>query len=149
MQNDTYKKACERLNSYIASHGMRHTIERERILQAIVQHKGAFTVDHLIEWLEGEQISQATIYNTLNLLVEACILQCLKRQHEARKMQYELALTGGRYIQIFCTHCGRVARVLDKSIDNAIQTKRFANFKMNHYSVYVYGTCEQCRKTNH
>lgn len=143
----TYDEAVFRLLEYQSLHKMRNTPERQLILKRIVAHSGFFTVNDVVEWVQKDFISTATVYNTLRILEQARIVHCLRKQHSTRGMQYELTLGEKNFIQIICTKCGRVSKVKDHAIETAVRMKIYPNFIMGRFSVYVFGECKKCKKT--
>jgi len=143
---DLYDRAELIMQEYQSMHRMRNTPERKLILRMIVDHPGGFTAADVVEWVKPHFISTATVYNTLTLLEKAHILHCLHAQHNGRLMRYELELGEQNTIQIVCSRCGRIAKVRDKSCEMALHAKRYPNFIMRHYSVYVFGECKHCAR---
>jgi len=145
-QEDLYSQAVLMMQEYQGMHRMRNTPERHLILRMIVDHSGGFTPADVIEWVKPHFISKATVYNTLGLLEKAHVIHCLHAQHNGRLMRYEFALGEQNTMQIVCAKCGRIAKVRDKATEIAIHMKKYPNFIMRHYSVYVFGECKHCAK---
>ncbi|MBS0191975.1 MAG: transcriptional repressor [Phycisphaerales bacterium] len=57
--------------------GLKYTLERAQILDAVMRYSGLFHADELIQSLKGEgfRVSKATVYRTLKLMQEAGIIQ--------------------------------------------------------------------------
>jgi len=146
-QPDLYAQALLLMQEYQGMHKMRNTPERQLILRLIVDHQGGFTPADVIAWVKPHFISPATVYNTLLLLEKAHIIHCLHAQHNGRQMRYEFALGEVNTVQIICAKCGRIRKVTcDKSIETAVHMKKYPNFIMRHYSVYVFGECKHCAR---
>ena len=145
-EDTVYQEAAERLNTYIDAHGLRHTQEREWVLRHVCALHGPFSAEHLIVLCREEHISPATVYNTLSLLTDAHILYPLNRQYGHKKATYELLTRGDTHLQIICTRCGRVADFRDTAVQNLLHARRYSNFLLSHFSLYVYGTCKVCRR---
>lgn len=141
----TYDEAVFRLLEFQSLHKMRNTPERQLILKHIVAHSGAFMVKDVVEWVQKDFISKATVYNTLQILEKARIVHCLRQQHSTRGLQYELTLGEKDTMQIVCTKCGRVSKVRDHAIETAVRMKIYPNFIMSRFSVYVFGECKKCK----
>jgi len=147
MQNqEIYDQAELMMQEYQSMHRMRNTPERRLILRMIVDHPGGITAQELVEKVKPHFISPATVYNTLKMLEKAHVVHCLHAQHNGRLMRYELTLGERNTIQIVCSKCGRIAKVRDKSTEMAIHMKRYPNFIMRHYSLYVFGECKHCAR---
>ena len=67
----------EKFNDYLKAKGKRRTPERYKILDHVLAFPKQFTVDDLRQSILGDnfRISQATLYYTVDLLVEANILR--------------------------------------------------------------------------
>ncbi len=145
-QLDLYGRAELMMQEYQGMHKMPNTPERCLILRLIVEHTGGFTPADVIRWVKPHYISVATVYNTLSLLEKAHVIHCLRAQHNGRLLRYELQLGEQNVMQIVCSKCGRITRVRDKSTEIALHMKRYPNFIMRHYSVYVFGECKHCAR---
>ncbi len=146
IKEETWVENLRVLHKYEDDYRLRHTPERETILRTIVEHPQAFSPSDVYSWVKDQHISRATVYNTLNHLVSAQILHCLRQQTDSKRLQYELALTQTNHIQLKCTRCGRVSNIKDPAIKRLIFDRRFSNFATSHYSLYIYGVCHVCRK---
>ena len=130
---------------FLATHQHRKTPERFAILEKIYTLEGHFDAETLYESMQQEyRVSLATVYNTLDLLLEAGLV--IKHQFDGLSAQYEKSLGANIHNHAVCTVCGKVKEFTDKKMRKAIQSKEFANFKSTHYSLYVYGVCKKCSK---
>lgn len=145
-KKELYNQAELMMLEYAGMHKMRNTPERRQILQLIVNCNNRFTAADVAAWVKPYFISRATVYNTLLMLEKAHIVHCLHAQHSGRLMEYELSLGEQSSMQIVCTKCGRVSKVMDKSTEIALHMKNYPNFIMRHYSVYVFGECKHCAR---
>ena len=134
------------MSEYINAHQMRHTPERNIVLQGIVNIGNPFSVNELIENLKSAYISEATVYNTLKLLIAANIVRALPKQFCSRTTTYELLSGNNTYMSFVCKRCGRVVEFRDKALEERIGAHKYSNFNFQHYSLYVYGMCKVCRR---
>ena len=67
---------CSVFRRFLRNQGLKYTVERADVLQAIIDHDGAFEVEELLLDMRqrGHRVSKATIYRTLRLLQEAGII---------------------------------------------------------------------------
>ena len=146
-QDDTYKAALNKLETYIKDNGLRHTPERYTLLRHICALEQPFGIDTLAGSLsEEDRISPATIYNTINLLVSAQILHCVSRRDGRKYAQYQLTAQPAVRFELVCTRCGRISSFKDKAIENLIRTRKYSNFNLQGYSLYIYGECKTCKR---
>lgn len=142
---DLYRLNKDRFDHYLVKHNKKHTIERETILQRACELPPPFTAEQLVNAVEKDHISQATVYNVLTLLRDAQIIH-LSGNGDQQQRMYEVIGTNNNHLQIICTKCGRVTDFKDVAITNVLHNKRFNNFNLQHFSLFAYGECKVCRK---
>ena len=142
-----YETALSALNEYIASHAMRHTPEREMLLEKVCAFHQPFTAEQLCTVSRELHISTGTVYNALSLFVLAGILHVNKREYGQVASEYQLMIPRRSYTQLICTKCGRVAEFHDKALERLIQTRKYSNFTLRNYGLNVYGECKVCRRS--
>ena len=148
MKRSAYNSALERLNQYVLSHNKRPSKVRNEVLEQAFLLPQPFTADQLMEACKEQRISTGTVYNSLQLFVSAQILHSITRQRGQAATEYEWMIGGQTRMQIICQKCGRVSDFHDKAIERLIQERRYSNFVLQHFSLYVYGECKLCRKRN-
>ena len=67
---------CSVFRRFLRNQGLKYTVERADVLQAIIDHDGPFEAEELLLDMRqrGHRVSKATIYRTLRLLQEAGII---------------------------------------------------------------------------
>ncbi|MCQ2312443.1 MAG: transcriptional repressor [Paludibacteraceae bacterium] len=143
---DEYKAALDTLNQYIWEHKLRHTAEREIILSVICGLEQPFTPAQVVEKANAENISQATVYNCINLFDKIGIISLLQKRATKSKAQWEVVSGKHNRLQLICKKCGRVADFKDIAITNAVKLRKYSNFVPEHFTIFVYGECKHCRK---
>lgn len=142
-EESSYESIKEVFNEYLKKHKQRKTTERYAILEHIYSYDGHFNADILFNLLQQDyRVSLATVYNTLDLLLEAKLI--IKHQLGGQFAQYEKAFGNNTHHHLVCTNCGKVKEFSDKQIRTSIQTRSFAHFHMSHYSLYLFGLCGKC-----
>ena len=133
-----------KFNEYLDLRGMRKTNERYAILKRILGITGHFTVEELHQMIDGDgfRVSRSTVYNTVELLIEAKLL----RRHVFEGMQAQYERITLPHTHLICTTCGRVKEVRDPGFAAIMNARRFNAFNADHYSLYVYGTCSTCAR---
>ena len=136
-----------KFSEYLDAHGMRKTTERYAILQRILDINGHFTIDELQQMIdnEGFRVSRSTVYNTVELLMDAKML----RRHVFEGMQAQYERITLPHTHLICTSCGKVKEVRDPNFAAFMNARRFNAFNTDHYSLYVYGTCSTCARKLH
>ena len=144
-EEGSFEAIKEIFTEYLKKHHHRKTPERYAILERIYLFEGHFNADVLYNLMqENYRVSLATIYNTLELLVESRLI--IKHQLGGQFAQYEKIFGSATHHHLICTNCGKVKEFSDKEIRVAIQSKQFAHFQTSHYSLYLYGLCSKCKE---
>lgn len=133
-----------KFNEYLDARGMRRTTERYVILRRILSINGHFTIEELQQMIdsEGFRLSRSTVYNTVELLIEAKFL----RRHVFEGMQAQYERITQPHTHLICTTCGKVKEVRDTNFAAFMNARRFNAFNADHYCLYVYGTCSTCAR---
>ena len=133
-----------KFSDYLDAHGMRKTTERYAILNRIMDINGHFTIEELQQMIDGDgfRVSRSTVYNTIELLIEAKML----RRHVFEGMQAQYERITLPHTHLVCTTCGKLKEVRDTNFAAFMNARRFNAFNTDHYSLYVYGTCSTCAR---
>lgn len=137
--------AVEKLDKYLKAKGMRRTPERYKILEQALAFPKLFVVDDLVQAMSSTTfvVSKATVYNTVDLLVDAGILRRL--MVGAGPAMYERVETVN-YIHLMCEHCKKVKFVKDVNFMAYMKARKFAAFTTSYYNLTIYGVCNDCAR---
>ncbi len=134
----------ENFDKFLKDNAKRRTPERSMILECALEFGKQFTVEDLVEAMSHKDfiVSQATIYNTVLLLVEAGVL----RQFSVDNRSHYERADNVSFIHLKCEHCGKVKLVKDTNFMAYMKARKFPAFTTSYYNFTVYGTCNDCAR---
>ena len=122
---------------------------REVIVEKILSAKVGehFSADELWERLrkKDKRVSKATVYRTLNLLVEKKVVE----EHDFGKGQkyYERMLERPHHDHLICIHCGRIIEFESAKIEHLQEEiAEGENFVIAYHSHKLFGACSRCHR---
>lgn len=137
----------EQLNAYITTHKLRHTYERERVLEHILTIDGHFTIQSIFQDMNEESpISRASIYNIIELFMNIGLV--VRHPFPGAEAEYETTQRASTHHHRICTSCGAIKEFSDQKFSKAIKNRTFTSFQTKFHSVYIYGLCKKCQSKN-
>ena len=136
-----------RVDEFIRRKGLRRTGQREMIIKAAFSKDDHFTADELFDRVRksSSDISRATVYRTLGLLVEADLLREIDLGENQTTYDPNF-LDKPSHNHLVCIDCGQVLEFEDAHIDllNDCVTRRLG-FKPVRQTLKIEANCEQLR----
>ena len=126
--------------------GGKRSSKREQIVNVFVRQDGHLSADDLVNLirLEDQRISRATVYRTLQWMVDAGIAR--KVDFGEGRFRFEQSYRQPRHFHLICKTCHRSFEFLSSDIEGIVQEVASArNFTPSQSVVQIYGTCEECR----
>mgnify|MGYP005847731375 CR=1 FL=1 len=147
---ETINLVKEIFRTYLREHKQRQTPERFMVLEEIYRSDGHFDADDIFFRLKnsGTRVSRATVYNTLDLLIECGLVQ--RQQFGKNQYYYERSYAYHQHDHLICTECGVVIEFCDPrilEIQNLME--EIYEFDIQSHSLHFFGTCknkEKCKK---
>ncbi|MEM6299148.1 MAG: transcriptional repressor, partial [Bacteroidota bacterium] len=140
---DVQKEVKAIFISHLEQNKLRKTPERFAILEEIYSRDGHFDVDELYISMKNKsyRVSRATVYNTLDLLVECNLVT--KHQFGKNLAQYEKCYGFRQHDHMICVECHRVLEFCDPRL-HQIKTSvgELMGFEILHHSLNLYGRCQ-------
>ncbi len=132
------------LDRYLEDHGLKHTRQREVIVQTFSKLSDHVSMEDLLRQVREQdpRIGTATLYRTLKLLVASG----LATAHRFGDVTvYEPAAARPHHDHLICTSCGRIVEFENEAIE-ALQDKvaRRHGFRVHRHKMELYGECAEC-----
>ena len=138
--------AKETLTKYLKEKKLRPTRERFVLLEEIMHSSGHFDADELYSTLatKGLKASRATVYNTLDLLVECGIIS--RYRFGENHSRYEKSFGRPRHDHLICIECGDIIEFVSEKLDK-IQREVCDEKKFKHQNstLQIFGICYKCQ----
>lgn len=129
------------LTAYLDKKGQRKTPERYVILEEIYASDDHFDVDELHFKMRSKnfRVSRATIYNNLDLLIDAKLIR--KHQFDKGMANYEKSYFDRQHDHVILTDTGKVMEFCDPRIQHIKNTiEDTFGVTIQSHSLYFYGT---------
>ena len=140
------KAAKETLSQFLKDKRLRPTRERFLLVEEIMRTNGHFDADELYTTLNTKKlkVSRATVYNTLDLLVECGLIS--KYRFGENHSRYEKAFGRPRHDHLICLGCGDIIEFVNAKLDR-IQKEvcEERNFKISNSTLQIFGICSKCQ----
>ena len=126
--------------------GGKRSSKREQIVNVFLRQEGHLSADDLVDLIrrDDQQISRATVYRTLQWMVEAGIAR--KVDFGEGRFRFEHSYRQPRHFHLICKTCHRSFEFLSSDIEALVEEVAVArSFTASQSVVQIYGTCEECR----
>lgn len=139
-------EALDKLNDFLDRTSRKHTVEREIILSMLQQLSAPVDIEtmHSLVDTESHHICIGTVYNTLQLLVEARLAQRIELV-PSRGAFYERVCGSEPHFHAICHKCGTVIAIPKKDFLTEIQAECPKGFHTETFKLAVYGLCRKCQ----
>jgi Fur family ferric uptake transcriptional regulator len=109
--------ARTKLHRFIEERGLKHTRQRELILDAFFEAGGHVSVEELLRRVQGVDagVGTATVYRTLKLFTEAGVAH--ERNFQDGQSRYEPALDDAHHDHLICLDCGTIFEFEDPVVE--------------------------------
>ncbi len=126
--------------------GTKRSSKRDLIIHVFLRQEGHLSADDLVDLIKREdhRISRATVYRTLQWMVEAGIAR--KVDFGEGRFRFEHSYRHPRHFHLICKTCNRSYEFLSSDIETLVEEVANARgFAARQSVVQIYGTCESCR----
>ncbi len=136
--------------------GSKRSTKRDLIVNVFLRQEGHLTADDLFDLIRREdparpdphpasdRISRATVYRTLQWMVEAGIAR--KVDFGEGRFRFEHSYRHPRHFHLICKSCSRSFEFLSSDIESLLEEVAAArNFSARQSVLQIHGTCDSCR----
>src|SRR4051794_840673 len=126
--------------------GSKRSGKRDLIVNVFLRQEGHLTADDLVDLIkrEDQRISRATVYRTLQWMVDAGIAR--KVDFGEGRSRYEPSYRHPRHFHLICNTCHSSSEFLSSDVESLMEEIAGARkFTATQSVVQIYGTCEACR----
>ena len=126
--------------------GTKRSSKRDLIVNAFLKQEGHLSADDLVDVIKREdhRISRATVYRTLQWMVDAGIAR--KVDFGEGRFRFEHSYRHPRHFHLICKTCHRSFEFLSSDIESLVEEVAVARrFNVAQSVVQIYGACEDCQ----
>jgi len=143
----SYDDVLENFKKLLKLNNLKHTTQRELILEIIYDNSGHFTPEDIYNLIKENypdvKLGIATVYRTLTLLEDANIVSSISFGTQGKKYEFGLK---EHHDHLVCLECGGIEEFFDETIEKQQEAiaKKF-NFKMTSHVMKITGICKSCQ----
>jgi Fur family ferric uptake transcriptional regulator len=138
-------KKMSALKSYLESHGLKSTAQRDYIADTFFRINTHISLDELLKKVKRKtsRVGYATVYRTMKLLTDSGL--AIERQFGDGQTRYENLPEDGHHDHIICIKCSRIIEFQNQRIEQLQSeiAKKF-NFNVINHKLELYGYCSDC-----
>jgi len=128
--------------AFLKKRNLRQTPERFGVLDEVYATGDHVDADELYLRLtqKGNRVSRATVYNTLELLLECDLV--VRHQFGKNQAKYERAYSYWQHDHLICLDCNELMEFCDPRIQSIQEmVADIYQFEIKHHSLNLYGHC--------
>ncbi len=140
-------KGKQKVNEYIEVEGLRHSKQREHVLEVLFSSGRHLTAEELYNLVKNKypEIGQATVYRALKLFCQAGICRAVKLEEGPDR--YETVVGHEHHDHLICLECGNFEEVISSRIEKLQEKLAEKNgYELKHHRLVLYGICPDCQK---
>lgn len=132
------------LSRYLEEHSLKHTKQRDAILDIFLEASGHITSDEIYKRIRDEHpsIGYTTVYRTMKLLCDAGLAS--EHHFDDGVARYEIQ--HAHHDHLVCVRCGKIVEFECEMIESSQEeiAARYG-FRVLRHRHELYGHCEGCR----
>jgi Fur family ferric uptake transcriptional regulator len=134
----------EVFRTFLKGGGQRQTPERFAVLEEIYSTSDHVDADDLYIRLkqDGTRVSRATVYNTLELLIECDLV--VRHQFDESQARYERAHSYWQHDHLICMDCNELFEFCDPRLQSVQEmVAEIYDFEITRHSLNMFGRCRR------
>ncbi len=135
--------------TFLKKRNLRQTPERFMVLEEVYATDDHVDADELYLRLKqkGNRVSRATVYNTLDLLLDCDLVG--RHQFGKNQAKYERAYSYWQHDHLICLDCNEVLEFCDPRIQGIQEmVAEIYQFDIKHHALHLYGHCQRAECSN-
>ncbi len=135
--------------TFLKKRNLRQTPERFMVLEEVYATDDHVDADELYLRLKqkGNRVSRATVYNTLDLLLDCDLVG--RHQFGKNQAKYERAYSYWQHDHLICLDCNEVLEFCDPRIQGIQEmVAEIYQFDIKHHALHLYGHCQRADCSN-
>ena len=136
----------EHVQEVLAGAGLKHGGARQRIIDLLAFEDCALSAVEIEDALrnQGRPTGRASIYRTLDLLVEHGLVERVTVEHGLSRFE-RIHADGEHHHHLVCEHCGQLVAFEDPQLERAIDSlSERLGVRVEHHEVVLRGACPDC-----
>jgi Fur family ferric uptake transcriptional regulator len=136
------EEAQRKLSVYMRERGLKHTRQRDQILEVFFAAGGHVSIDDLLGQVQERMagVGYATVYRTMKLFAEAGVAH--ERHFDDGQSRYEPVIDDEHHDHLICTTCGTIFEFEDPIIEQRQADIAVAHgLRVEHHRHEIYGSC--------
>lgn len=140
------RKEFQILDDFISEKALRHTPQREEVLDVFISTEGHVSVDELYRLVKRRhpQIGYTTVYRTMRLLSKTGL--CNEVDFGDGILRYEHKYNHSHHDHLVCKKCHTFIEVSSPKIEKMQdELAKRHSFKPADHRLQIFGVCRKCR----
>jgi Fur family ferric uptake transcriptional regulator len=137
-------RAKAQLAEYLDRHGLKHTRQRDFILETFLETDGHVTCEDLHERVREDhpEIGAATVYRTLKILVDAGVANAATFREGVTVYERDEE----HHDHLICLGCGEIIEFQCELIEQRqLEIARRHGYRLRSHRHHLYGYCARCQ----
>jgi Fur family ferric uptake transcriptional regulator len=146
-KRSNFREECEVFERYLSERNLKHSRQREIILELFLDTEGHPSVDELYQITQRthREIGRTTIYRTLKLLCDAELAEAIKLKDGLTRFEHRYK--HGHHDHIICAHCGIIVEFTSEAIEKLQgEIAEAHGFTVDSHRHQIFGVCRKCSR---